>query len=172
MAFSETLRQELLQMRVRDQEMRNKMGEKYKSGESLSSEDEAWWADIDTTNTRRMQEIIAEHGWPGKSFVGEDGSFNAWLLVQHADKQVDFQKQCLELLRTAVEAGEASAQNLAYLTDRVRANEDLPQVYGTQCHTVDGELVSREIEDAEHVDQRRAAIGLKPVAEYLASMKS
>ena len=169
MVFNETLHQELLQMRVRDQEMRIKQ---HKSGEPLSAEDKARWAEVDTANTRRMQEIIAEHGWPGKSLAGEDGSSIAWLLVQHADKKVDFQKQCLELLRAAVEAGEASAQNLAYLTDRVRTNEDLPQVYGTQCHMVEGELVSKEIEDAEHVDQRRAAIGLQPVAEYLASMKS
>ena len=167
--FNETLRQELLQMRVRDQEMRIK---KYTSGEPLSPEDMARWTEIDKANTRRMREIITEHGWPGKSLVGEDGLFSAWLLVQHADKEIDFQKQCLELLRMAVEAGEASAQNLAYLTDRVRANEDLPQVYGTQCHTVNGKVVSKDIEDAEHVDQRRAAIGLEPVAEYLASMKS
>ena len=169
MAFNETLRQELLEMRVRDQEMRTK---KYKSGEPLSSEDKTRWGDIDTANTRRMQEIIAEHGWPGKYLVGEDGSFTAWLLVQHADKKVDFQKQCLKLMQTAVEGGEASARDLAYLIDRVRVNEGLPQVYGTQCHTVEGELVSREIEDAGQIDQRRAAVGLNSVAEYLASMKS
>jgi len=74
-------------------------------------------------------------------------------------------------MRVSVAEGEASAKNLAYLVDRVLVNSGSPQVYGTQCRSVDGELVSQEIEDASEVDQRRASVGLGPVAEYLASMK-
>jgi hypothetical protein len=27
---------------------------------------------------------VTEHGWPGRSLVGEDGAEHAWCLVQHA----------------------------------------------------------------------------------------
>jgi len=52
----------------------------------------------------------------------------------------------------------------------VRVAEGQPQIYGTQNRAVDGKVVSEEIEDAAQVDNRRAAVGLGPVAEYLASM--
>jgi hypothetical protein len=38
----------------------------------------------------------------------------------------------LELLRAAVDAGEAAASDLAYLEDRVRVFAGQPQLYGTQ----------------------------------------
>jgi hypothetical protein len=41
-----------------------------------------------------------------------------------------------------------------------------PQVYGTQFTFVaGGEFVLHPIEDAEHVDERRRAVGLPPMAE-------
>ncbi|MFI7610911.1 YciI family protein [Nonomuraea terrae] len=44
----------------------------------------------------------------------------AWLLAQHADRDRDFQRRCLPLLRDAVARGQAAARQLAYLVDRVR----------------------------------------------------
>ena len=85
---------------------------------------------VDAKHTTRMKEIIAKHGWPGRSLVGEDGAHAAWLLVQHAD--VSFMAQCLPLMERAVSAGEAFAKDYAYLLDRVRMNQGKPQVYGTQ----------------------------------------
>jgi hypothetical protein len=60
-------------------------------------------------NTARLKEVVAKHGWPGKSLVGEDGAFAAWLLVQHADADAAFQKQRLELMKPLLEKGEVPA---------------------------------------------------------------
>jgi ketosteroid isomerase-like protein len=109
-----------------------------------------------------MKQIVKAHGWPVKGLVGDDGSRRAWLLVQHADRDVAFQKECLVLLEQAVKSGEADGINLAYLADRVATAEDRKQVYGTQFD--DGEPLP--IEDEAHVDERRQAIGLAPLAEY------
>ena len=98
--------------------------------------------------------------------VGEDGALAAFLLVQHADRDPQFQKKCLPLLEAAVRVGEASASNLAYLTDRVLIAEGKPQRYGTQFQTVGGKSAPFPIEDAENVDARRNAVGLGPLAEY------
>jgi hypothetical protein len=118
---------------------------------------------VDEKHRRRLRQIIAEHGWPGKSLVGPDGANAAWLIVQHADADVKFQRQCLALLEAAPQ-GEVEVQQVAYLTDRVLVNEGKPQRYGTQM----GEnFRPRPLEDPENVDQRRAEVDLPPLAEYI-----
>ena len=110
---------------------------------------------VDAKHTARMKAIIVEHGWPGRSLVGEDGADAAWLLVQHAD--ASFMAQCMPLMEHAVSAGEASAKDYAYLLDRVRMNQGKPQVYGTQfISRADGKFVLYPVEDAEHVDEAHA----------------
>lgn len=167
----EALRLELLSRQARDQSMRHAMLFKYPPGVPIEPDDLSRWRAVDTENTARMKEIIAEHGWPGRSLVDEDGALAAWLLVQHADEDVPFQQRCLELLRAAVAAGEASARHLAFLTDRVRLHEGRPQVYGTQLTMGDGKLEPTDLEDPERVDARRAAVGLGPLAEYIPRSK-
>ncbi len=121
----------------------------------------------DVSNTDRLREIISEHGWPGRSLVGEEGAHHAWLIAQHADRQLDFQREALELLTDAVRRGEAAQRDLAYLTDRVRMNEGREQVYGTQIAEVkDGNGVPWPVEDPTNLDARRAAVGLPPFEEY------
>jgi hypothetical protein len=161
------LRDELLRMMDEDQAARRAAGAAQFKDTAANERMKA----IDVKNTARMKEIIAQVGWPTKTLVGERASKAAWLLVQHADHDLAFQKQCLPMLEKAVAAGEGSAQNLAYLTDRVLVAEGKPQRYGTQFHTVDGKLVPRPIEDEAHVDERRAAIGLDTMAEYNAQMQ-
>lgn len=119
-------------------------------------------AEIDAKSTARMKEIVATHGWPGTSLVGADGANGAWLLVQHADRDRAFQRQCLPLLEAAMKAGEVRPQDYAYLYDRVAVADDKPQRYGTQFR--DGEPFP--IEDEAHVDERRKAVGLGTLAEY------
>lgn len=121
---------------------------------------------IDEENTAWLSGIVDEHGWPGKTEVGEDGAHSAWLLVQHADRNRDFQKKCLELMKAEPE-GEVAGKDIAYLTDRVLRAEGKPQLYGTQLTQQDGKMVPQPIEDEEHVDERRAAVGLQPLADYI-----
>ena len=121
----------------------------------------------DAENLPWLKQVIATHGWPGKSLVGPDGASAAWLLVQHADADPAFQRQCLGLLIAAAAAGEATGQELAYLTDRVLLAEGRPQVYGSQVQHQDGAWRPCDLGDPDHVDERRATVGLSPLAEYL-----
>jgi hypothetical protein len=123
---------------------------------------------VDGENLPWLKSVIAEHGWPGASLVGKDGAHAAWLLAQHMDADPAFQRQCLDLLTAAVEAGEATVIELAYLTDRVLLHEGQPQVYGTQVtRTADGEIVPCDLRDPDRLDERRAGVGLPPFAEYM-----
>ena len=133
-----------------DQDMRER---------NLSNE-EFWDDSVDALNTKRMKEVIDSVGWPTIGMVGRDASHDAWLLVQHADKDVLFQERCLVLMKSAP-AGEVDLHDIAYLEDRVRVNKNLPQVYGTQFRN----FVLRPIEEPEKVDERRRAMGLSSLAE-------
>jgi uncharacterized protein DUF6624 len=118
-----------------------------------------WDNQVDYRNTQVMKEIIAAYGWPGETLVGAIGTQAAWLLVQHADHDREFQKQCHHLLESAVKSGEAQAQHFAYLADRICVGDGVPQIYGTQ--------LDYPITDLNHVDERRAAMGLDSLAEYI-----
>ena len=152
------LRRELLAMCDVDQRVRQGFGSR------MSTETVAQIQAVDARHTSRMKAIVAKHGWPDRSLVGDDGSHAAWLLVQHADSA--FMAQCLPLMERAVAAGQAFGKDYVYLLDRVRMQQGKPQIYGTQfTFAADGQLVLHPIENAEHVDERRRAIGLPPMAE-------
>jgi Family of unknown function (DUF6624) len=125
-------------------------------------------AAADGENLPWLRQVVADVGWPGKSLVGDDGAHAAWLLAQQADRDPAFQRRCLDLLAAAVEHGEATAVDQAYLTDRVLLAEGEPQEYGTQAIARDGGFQPRNLRDPGRVDERRASVGLGSLAEYLA----
>jgi len=127
-------------------------------------ESDEWGDSVDRNHTQRMKEVVEEIGWPTVSKVGAQAAEEAWLLVQHADLDVAFQKHCLELMKAEPES-EVSVINIAYLTDRICVNSGLGQVYGTQFRQIDGAHVPCPIEDAGAIDQRRAEIGIGPLSE-------
>jgi hypothetical protein len=175
----ENLRKELLRMMKEDQEARKQIIEEVKqrsrkdgeTGKKTNTPAMQKLEALDDKNTKRMKEIVDKHGWPGKSLVGEDGAQAAWLLVQHADRDREFQKRCLALMKAAPK-GEVSPSNLAYLTDRVLVGENKKQLYGTQFRQQGDKMVPQPIEDEANVDQRRKEMGLPPLAEYKKLMEA
>ncbi|HTM52408.1 MAG TPA: DUF6624 domain-containing protein [Pirellulales bacterium] len=125
----------------------------------------------DAANTAWLKQVIREKGWPAISKVGVDGADAAWLLVQHADADAKFQRECLDLM-ARMPADQVSRTRLAYLTDRVLLAEGKKQVYGTQFQSVNGKWVPRELEDQAHVDERRSKVGLNTLAEYVRQLEA
>lgn len=115
----------------------------------------------------RLKQIIETYGWPGYTLVGKDGAHAAWLIVQHADQNIPFQKKCLKILDSAVKLNQADSGDLAYLTDRVLVNCGRKQIYGTQFH-IDkkGKYSPQPIENPETLDERRKEVGLESFQEY------
>jgi len=161
------LREELLARLEKDQAARGRLIEATAAGKKPKPAEFAEAVALDKDNREWLKGVVEKHGWPGKSLVGTDGAHAAWLLVQHADPDLPFQKKCLDLLKAAVKASEADGPDLAYLTDRVLSNEGKKQLYGTQLVQTAGRMVPKPIEDEAKVDERRKEVGLQPLAEYL-----
>ena len=128
---------------------------------------EKWNSKIDLENTKRLKEIIIEYGWPTFELVGKEGSYAAWLIAQHADHDLKFQKKCLQLIKQAVNNSEVEKSCVAYLSDRVLVHERKKQLYGTQFYT-NKKLVfgPRPIIDLKNLDKRRKKMNLEPFNEY------
>ncbi len=162
------LRKEIFAMRDKDQGMRREVRAVEKEHGRQSEEMTKIWEKVnavDDRNTARMEEIIDERGWPGKSLIGEDGSHAAWLVIQHSD--LEYQAKWLPILKAAVDEGEASLRNYAFLLDRVNMRVNKKQIYGTQRRSYgNGEMQIYPIEDAYAVNERRAKAGMPPLHNF------
>lgn len=132
--------------------------------DQLSPADVAQHQHKDRQRLAQFRALIKQHDWPSRSMVCADGLQAAFVLVQHADTQPDFQLALLPEIQAAHAAGELPAEALALLTDRVLKNTGQPQRYGTQVIIGAGQIKVYTLEDPEQVDQRRASLGLPPLA--------
>ena len=159
-AFNEQLASVLYRLAERDQQARHS---------SMANADPTMLRGtvqrIDKENTEELRAIVKRFGWPGRSLVGQRGANAAWMVVQHADHDRAFQKQCLKLMEAAPD-GEVSKEDVAFLTDRVLLADGKKQRYGTQFKQVGGRFVPQPLEDEANVDERRKKVGLPPLAEY------
>lgn len=69
-----------------------------------------------------------------------------------------------------VAAGEANSGNFAGLTDRLTLKLTGKQRYGTQLHCPGQWREPLPLEDPAGVDALRTAVGLGPLADYVATM--
>src|SRR5947209_1662501 len=169
MPVNDSLRHELLAMREEDARVRAEVIQ----NASLFDGYHPRMEEVHRRNAARLKEIIAEHGWPGRSLVGEDGSLAAWFIAQHAIGDPPFQRTALRLLREALAKGEVTPAQPAYLEDRIRCFEGRPQVYGTQFEPDEnGVLQPSPIADPEHVNERRCSIGLNTIEERTLEMRA
>lgn len=164
----EDLRELLISLARRDAETRRRLAADLSLFDGYHPEMQA----VHEENAAVLDRIILEVGWPGAPMVGEEGAEAAWLVVQHAIGLPDFQRRCLELLNEAARIGNIPAWQPAYLLDRILILEGKPQVYGTgHDWDEDGLMSPRPIAEPERVDERRAAVGLPPLAETTARLR-
>jgi len=122
---------------------------------------------VDESHYPELATIYEKYKWPLISVVGGTAAHNYWLLVQHQPEE--FQQQVLPDMQRAVEAGEASKIDYAYLYDRVMFQQGKPQHWGTQASCENGKAVLAPVDDPAGLEQRRKDLQLMPVAidDYL-----
>jgi hypothetical protein len=122
---------------------------------------------VDGDNLSWLKALVQRQGFPTVEQVGRKGVNDAWLPVQHADRDPAFQAQVLDVPKPRLASGGVRKQDFAMLLDRVRRAQDKPQIYGSQfMPNKRGRLVPEPTEDMAHVDERRAAMNLMPLAAY------
>ncbi|MFA6246875.1 MAG: DUF6624 domain-containing protein [Mucilaginibacter sp.] len=120
----------------------------------------------DSLNLVKVVNIIDRYGWLGPQDVGMNGSQALFLVIQHASLAT--QQKYLPLIRTAEKNGKTLSSNLAILEDRINMREKKKQIYGSQVfkNKLTGEMCFYPIADPDHVDDKRKAMGLQPIADY------
>lgn len=153
-----------------DQGMRQRSDEVEAKYGRQSKEMQAYWQRMhekDSMNLIIVCRILDERGWLGDDIVGRGGNTTLFLVIQHAD--IATQEKYLPMMRDAVSKGNARGSDLALLEDRVRMRRGKRQLYGSQIgrDPATGEHYLSPLEDPDHVDERRASVGLGPLADYL-----
>ena len=174
--FSAELDAELLEMLRLDQGVRTRFMAKIEAEglEFLSTEEfqalAAEQLEVDEANYIRLEEIFAQYGWPGPGLVSAEASDAAWLILQHAD--IERQRKFLPQLRLEVDEGRALPSNLAYVEDEVSLADTGEQIFGTEISIEDDRVFVPPVVDPANLDQRRADVGLPPMAAYLERAES
>lgn len=112
-------------------------------------------------------------GWPGRHVLGEDGARAAFLILQHAIGHPALQRRGLALMLEAIPQGQANALDAAYLSDRIAVHEGREQTFGTQFDwDANGQISPSPVRDPATLDERRATVGLPPMADSIAEMRA
>ncbi|MEU9470804.1 DUF6624 domain-containing protein [Streptomyces avermitilis] len=125
----------------------------------------------DHANTEVLRRILAEHDWPGHRLVGPDAAQAAWSIALHSNDEPDFQRAATTLLERAVQAGDALIQHWAHLHDRTLITSGRDQEYGTQLLLCADSIELCPLRAPESLDERRAGVGLQPIAVALETVR-
>ncbi len=126
---------------------------------------------VDSANYFVLQKIIKTFGFPSWDCVGKSGAHKFWLLVQHQDSHIEFQKEVLQLMEQLWLKGKVSAVDYAYLVDRVKVNSGELQVYGTQfdLNAERSTHIPKPVIDPTNLNARREKMGLGTIESYMAT---
>lgn len=131
----------------------------------------------DSANLVRMRAILKQHGYPGKTLVGEPTNEAAWAVIQHSD-EID---RYLPLIKKAASRGELPFFLYAQMLDRQLMRSGKPQLYGTQgmsysrTNPVTGRREPQPpfiwpIKNAPAVNERRRKAGFSTTMEQNATI--
>ena len=84
----------------------------------------------DLSDLRRIDQVMRQYGYPGKSLVGTPANEAVFYVVQHAPLATI--NQYLPLIKQAAEKGELPFRLYAMMLDRQLMYQGHEQVYGTQ----------------------------------------
>ena len=121
----------------------------------------------DSLNLAKVIRIIDERGWLSADIIGYNGNNALFLVIQHSN--LPTMLKYLPIIKDAVTKGNAKASSLAMLEDRINTLQNKKQTYGSQLFTDPntGKSNLLPLVDPDHVDERRAQVGLGPIAKYL-----
>lgn len=163
------IREQLELLGAKDQTLRLLLPDVEEKFGRSTEEYDYFWSLIhqqDSIILNQVISIIDTFGWVGKNTVGEKANQALWLIIQHADLEI--QEKYLPLLKESVKKGESEGWHLAYLEDRILMRNGKKQLYGTQA-VWDNDLKRNKIypiENIESINERRKKLGLETLEDY------
>ena len=128
---------------------------------------------VHDANAALLSRAFDEIGWPGRHTLGDEGAAAAFKILQHAIGHPELQRRGLAMLLDAIPSGQANTLDAAYLSDRIAVFEGNPQTFGTQFDwDTNGQMSPAPVRDPETLDERRASVGLPPIADSIAEMRA
>lgn len=116
---------------------------------------------VDQQNRKSVVSILEKCGFPQADEVNST-SYNAiFLVLQHSPGPL--MGHYYREVEKAVAAGKINRSTFALMQDRLLMDFGYKQVYGTQIRN--NQLY--ELQDPDHVNQRRAEVGLGPIETYV-----
>ena len=132
-------------------------------------------AAVHAGNAAWLTRTLQTYGWLGRAAVGGAGEEAADRLLHHDPRDTTLMAVALPLAERAFRHGEARGEQVAWLTDWLALARGRPQTYGTAIQLPGGMSgggpVIAPIADSARVDERRAALGLRPLAESVRSLR-
>ncbi len=125
-------------------------------------------------NQYRTKKLYSKYGYLGYNEVGKENSSKFWITIQHADNDLNFQKEILKSLKKQIKKGNASKSNYAILEDRIAINSGQKQRFGTQVtYNKLGQAIPRNgLIDSANIEKLRAEYELPTFKEYYNEMTS
>jgi hypothetical protein len=121
---------------------------------------------LDSTLLHQVTLFLNEYGWKSKKEIGELANMGLFLAIQHSSK--DEMESFKEIVEQAYQENKIEKNSYALYIDRLKVNNDLPQIYGTQYFYDEESAAFRfyKIEDFENVNKRRRKVGLAKIEKY------
>ncbi|WP_337042675.1 DUF6624 domain-containing protein [Emticicia sp. 17c] len=127
--------------------------------------------EVDSSNLVRVEKIIAQYGYPGRSIVGTPTNSAVFYVIQHS-KVID---TYLPLVKNAAETDEIQFVLYAMMLDRSLMYNQKEQIYGTQgsgfpvinpqTGKKEFKMIIWPIKDPETVNERRKNAGFADTVE-------
>lgn len=124
------------------------------------------WHAVNKSNLKLIKSIIKNYSFPTPNLVGKDGTFAAFMLVQHADTDPMFQASVLPKVRKLFKKHVIPGEMVAYFTDRIQVAQHKKQLYGTQFYMKDHALIPRPVISPMKLDERRKSLNLPSMEAY------
>ena len=131
--------------------------------------------DTDSANLARVEKIVEQYGYPGKTLVGEPENKAVFYVIQHMPDKIP---QYYPLIEEAAKKGELPFRLAAMMLDRMLAEQGKEQIYGTQIYSrrITNKETGKEenfmyvvpIKDPQNVNQRRKEAGFDTTVEEYA----
>ena len=127
---------------------------------------------VDSSNMRRIGQIMRQYGYPGKTVVGIPTNEAAFYVIQHTPLVI---KQYLPQIKQAADKGELPFRLYAMMLDRELMFDGREQLYGTQARSyatknpttgaMEQQFFIWPIKDAVGVNERRKKAGFDQSVE-------